>query len=209
MDEVQIANEASRLAAVHGFAGWFHRPEVRIGEAIGKAGPLSRLSARRKLVEGGLVSIDLAPTLGNAYGDFGVTVALGAEPRVLALARECVRFCVGYSSRWKTIGEIYVNAAGYAKNQRVELLNRDAIGHRILEKEGLAALAFPRSAHLLSGVGRNRMNRLNPERMRGMFAVRPLLSDRGVAASFEEMFYVSDEGRWPLGRERVEECGTL
>lgn len=208
MSESDISAEARRLATSHGFSGWFHPPEVRIGAAM-RGGPLTRTSSRRTLEEGGLVSIDLGPADGDAYGDFGVTAALGAESPVMALARECVRACVGYSSRWKTVGEIYVYAESYAKNQRIKLLNRDAIGHRVLMREGLAGVAWPRGAHLLSGVGRNRMIRLHPERMRGMFAVRPMLDDHGAIASFEEMMFVSEEGRWALGRDRFEDCGTL
>lgn len=213
MSEKDVAALADERKQEYGFTGWYHTPEVYIGAATGKA-PLpllSRPSDGRKLEDGQIVIIDLGPASGDTYGDFGTSLVFGggAEPEVLIQARNCVRGCCTYANRWKTAGEIWVYAKAWATNHRLDLLNKDSIGHKLLPKEGAVAMGFPRSAHLAASIGRNRMHKLNPERMRGMFAVRPHFAHQGFGAAFEEVVYVNEDGRWALGRDRLEEVGTL
>ncbi len=206
-DIVELAE--TRLGE-HGFTTWFHPPEVAIGEAIAKAG--LHLPSRGKALAGGdLVSIDLGPGTSEAYGDIGVTRLFGGseEPHVLREARECARACCGYASRWKTCGEIFVFAQAWAVNNRLTLANENAVGHRVLGREGLVARGFPKSAHLATFLPRNRLHRLHPIRMDGMFAVRPVLSDGTRAAAFEEMFYIHEDTRCLLGRDSLAEVGSL
>lgn len=192
----------------HGFDRWFHAPHVQIGASIGRAVPTVRPP---KLEPGALIAIDLGPSTADAYGDIGATLLFGGgdEPAVLAVARECVRACCGYASRWKTVGEIHVFAKAWAVNHRMELASERAVGHRVLPKEGVLAAGFPRSAHLATLLPRNRIHRLHPVRMSGMFAIRPAIRHEGQAAVFEEMIYVKDDVRVVLGRGGLEEIGTL
>jgi Xaa-Pro aminopeptidase len=211
MSERDVYELAETRLGEHGFDGWYHPPEVRIGAAIAEGGLLRGPSPRRKLEAGGLVAIDLGPAGGEAYGDIGTTVHFGGgeEPDVLAVARECVRACCGYASRWKTVGEIWVFATAWAVNHRMELANRSALGHRVLPKEGVLSVGWPRSAHLATRLPRNRIHRLHPVRMAGMFAIRPVVRKGDLAASFEEMVYVKDEVRCVLGRAGIQEVGGV
>jgi Xaa-Pro aminopeptidase len=210
MSERDVVELAETRLGDHGFDRWYHPPEVRIGAAIGEGGLLYRPSAKRKLEAGSLVAIDIGPATADAYGDIGFTLAFGGdEPPVVKVARECVRACCGYASRWKTVGEIHVFATAWAVNNRLELANARAVGHRVLPKEGLLATGFPRSAHLATRLPRNQITRLQPIRMKGMFAIRPVLTGGGAAASFEEIVYIHEDTRRVLGRESLAEIGAF
>lgn len=209
MSERDVFELAETRLSAHGFTGWFHPPEVWIR----RSGPpmLPLVSARRKLEAGDLVTIDLGPADGASYGDFAWTLAYGegAPPKVLEVARTCTRAACGYASRWKTIGEILVFARAWAINRRMDLAGGGAVGHRMLPPEGLLRTGFPRSAHLATLLLRNRIHRLNPERMDGMFAIRPVVSDGSRIAAFEEVVYVHEDVKRVLGRDRLEDAGTL
>ena len=209
MSERDVYELAETRLSEHGFEGWYHPPEV----AINRGGP-SRWpfpSSRRKLAPGQMISIDIGPAAGEAYGDIGTTVQFGGgeEPAVLAQARECVRGCCGYASRWKTCGEIFIFAAAWAVNNRMQLGNKRAVGHRILPRAGVLATGFPRSAHAAVLLPKNRLHRLNPVRMDGMFAIRPEIVLGGVSASFEEMIYVHEDVRVVLGRDSLRQIGEV
>lgn len=207
MSERDIFELAETRLQPNGFDTWYHPPEVGIGRASG----WRPASARRTLTPGALLSLDVGPAAGDAYGDAGVTVCFGGTdaPEAVAAARECVRACCGYSSRWKTIGEIYVFGKAWAVNRRMELANRRAIGHRLVPREGWARTGWPRSAHLATLLGRNRMHRLNPVRMDGMFAIRPEITVAGHTAAFEEVVYVHEDVRVVLGRDSMDDVGTV
>ncbi|MSQ02398.1 MAG: M24 family metallopeptidase [Myxococcales bacterium] len=194
-----------------GFTTWYHTPEVEIGGEIGRRGPLPRIGKGPKLEVGSLVSIDLGPANGDAYGDFGVTRVFGRadEPYIVEQARECTRAACGFLSRWKTCGEAVVVTAAWAVNMRLKLLNANAVGHRVLPREGVYSTGFPRSAHLATLLPRNRLHRLNPVRMDGMFALRPVVTDGTHSAAFEEMIYIHDDHKRILGRDSLAEVGTL
>lgn len=212
MSERDVFELAETRLGEHGFDRWYHAPEVRIGPAIGAHTLLSRPSASRRLAPGTLVSIDIGPSTATAYGDIGTTLDFGShgpEPRVLAVARECVRASCGYASRWKTVGEIFIFATAWAVNNRMELATGRAVGHRVLPKEGWLATGFPRSAHHACRLPRNQIHRLHPVRMSGMFAIRPLIRHGELAAAFEEIVYIQDDVRKVLGRESAAEIGTI
>ena len=129
---------------------------------------------------------------------------------MVTVARDCVKAACGYASRWKTVGEIWVFARAWAINNRMELAGESAVGHRILPKEGMVASGFPRSAHLATHIPGNRIHRLHPIRMRGMFAIRPAIQDAaGWSAAFEEVVWIQDEQRKILGRDSADEIGTF
>lgn len=211
MSERDIVELAETRLEAHGFDRWYHPPEVHIGPDAGKGRLLNRPSGKRKLEPGQLVAIDLGPATADAYGDTGFTLCFGAdEPGVVTVARDCAKGCCGYASRWKTVGEIWVFARAWAINNRMELASEGAVGHRVLPKEGLLAQGFPRSAHLATHIPGNRIHRLHPIRMRGMFAIRPAIQDAaGWSAAFEEVVWIQDEHRKVLGRDSADEIGQF
>lgn len=210
MSEVDIRELAEQRAQAQGFAGWFHSPEVQIGARIAKHSHWNRPSRNTSLKAGDLVSIDLGPADGDAYADVGTTHAFQHdEPKVVGVARECTRAVTGYASQWKTVGELFVYAKAWANNHRMELLSKRSIGHAALPKEGLLALDWPRSAHTATLLRRHQVHFFNPERVSGIWAIRPLVRDGDLAASFEEMIYVNGDERRILGRSGIEEAGTL
>lgn len=211
MSERDVYELAETRLGDHGFDTWYHPPEVSVGKETANTRKLPfPPSASRKIEVGQLVTIDLAPGNGEAYGDIGATLRFGGgdEPLVLTKARECVRACVGYASRWKTCGEIFIAGEAFCVNNRMKLGNSRAIGHRVLQKEGMLATGFPRSAHLATLLPRNQLHRLNPVRMQGMFAIRPTVLHKGEGASFEEMIYIQDDVRRILGRASLADVGT-
>jgi methionine aminopeptidase len=210
MSERDVVELAETRLEAHDFDRWYHPPEVRIGDGAGEGSLLYRPSARRKLEPGALIGIDIGPATADAYGDIGFTLGFGAdEPAVLSVARECLRACCGYASRWKTVGEIFIFAQAWAVNHRMELVSGRAVGHRVLTKEGLLANGFPRSAHLATRLPRNQIHRLVPIRLKGMFAIRPSIASAGRSAAFEEILYVHEETRRVLGRENIGDVGVF
>ncbi len=210
MSEVDISDVALQRARAHGFATWFHPPEVQIGERIARHSHWNRPSKKTSLAAGDLVCIDLGPADGEVYGDVGTTLAFqGEEPKVVGIARECTRAISGYASQWKTVGELFVYAKAWAINHRMELASKRSIGHAVLPKEGLLALDWPRSAHTATLLRRHQVHFFNPERVQGIWALRPLIREGPHAASFEELIYVDGNERRVLGRSGVQEAGTL
>lgn len=208
MSERDVVDLSETRLEPHGFDRWYHAPEVRIGAGIGAGSLLGRHSSRRKLEPGSLIGIDIGPATATAYGDIGFTLAFGAdEPAVVEVARECLRACCGYASRWKTVGEIFIFAQAWAVNNRMSLASEGAVGHRVLPKEGMLATGFPRSAHLATLLPANRVSRLKPIRMKGMFALRPVIRSGDWSAAFEEILYVQDDVRKVLGRDSAAEIG--
>ena len=167
-----------------------------------------------RLKAGDVATIDIGPATKDAFGDIATTVVLSdagtamPEPKALAVARECVKACVAFSSPMKTVGEIYVYAKAWAANHRVTLASERSIGHALLPGEGLIGMNFPRFAHGATWFRRHQVHFLNPNRIRGMWAYRPLLSSDGIGASYEEAVYVDGDGRRILGRDSLDEVCT-
>jgi methionine aminopeptidase len=205
MTPEDIARMAQEGAAAHGFDAWFHAPEVQRGAALAGGWKHRLLRKDRKpLDEGELVAIDLGPATADAFADVARTVQVGRgdAPRVLGVAQSCMRACLGYASRWKTVGEVQVFAQAWAVNHRMEIAP-GAVGHRVLPREGWLENGWPRSAHLATLLRRNQVHRLHPVRMSGMFAIRPVVCDPrgGVAAVFEEIVWIDGEQKRILGRD--------
>jgi len=210
MTEADLADVADRLAQEHGSTGCFHPPEIQFGTQTTSNAVWKTPSKTRTLKAGDLVVLDLGPAFGDAYADVGTTVAFGAEePPVLEVARECVRATCGFASQWKTVGELYVFSKAWAVNHRLTLASTRSIGHAILPKEGKTRFHFPRSAHAATWLRRHQIRFLNPARLQGMWALRPLLSDGNYGAAFEEVIYVSGDTYRVLGRDKPSEIGTL
>lgn len=207
-----VIARAREAALREGFTAWFHAPEIAVGEGIG-GGIRARLGALRPrpLAEGDLVSVDLGPATSEACADVGVTVRVGGgSSPVLDVARSCVEACCGFASRWKTVGEIHVFARAWCVNRRMDLAQEGAVGHRVLPRAGLLSAGWPRSAHLATLVARNRIHRLHPVRMQGMFAIRPVVrGPDGTCAAFEEIVWIDGDQRRVLGRDRLEDVGSV
>ena len=210
MSEADIAAQARSRAGDHGFDRWFHPPEVQVGDNTKNASIWKIPSGSNTLAAGDLVVITLGPSDADAYADVGTTVCFGREePAIVAHARECVRAMCGFTSRWKTVGELYVYARAYATNNCLDLLNQRSVGHALLPKEGLLAGGFPQSAHFATWLRRYQVHFLNPQRIQGLWAYRPLLGDETRAAAFEEVVYIVEDEKRILGRSSIDEVGTV
>ena len=73
----------------------------------------------------------------------------------------------------------------------------------------MMSLQFPRSAHATTWLRRHQIRFLNPARLEGAWAVRPMLTDGTHGAAFGEVIYVSGETKKVLGRDSIAEIGTL
>ena len=210
--EAQAADAARDLASRHGFDRWYHPPEILFGENT-RSNDVWKTPGARKLKRGDMVSVTLGPSSADAYADVGVTEVFGApdgaeEPKVLTVARECARATSGYASQWKTVGELYIYARAWAVNHRLTLVNDRSIGHALLPPEGNLAVGFPLSAHTITWLRRYQVRRLNPNRVTGLWAIRPNITDGTVAAQFEEVIYVNGPDKRILGRDDISQVGT-
>jgi len=209
MSEWDIANVAKTRASFHGFHKWFHPPEVEIGTGT-KTNAVWKLPSRRnRLKEGDVVLIDLGPGDDSVYADVGTTMRHQAtELEVIRVARECVRATAGYSSQWKTVGELFVYAQAFSTNHRMELASSRSIGHTILPHSPRLAWDFPRSAHACTWLRRHQVRFLNPRQLSGLWALRPLVSDGVQAAAFEEIVYINGDEKRVLGRNSLADVGS-
>jgi len=193
-----------------GFDAWFHPPEIQFGQRTTSNAVWKVPSKSNHLRSGDLVVLDFGPAEGATYGDAGVTICFGAEePAVLEVSRECVRATCGFASQWKTVGELFVFSKAWAVNHRLTLGNTRSIGHAILPKSGLLSFNFPRSAHAATWLRRHQIRFLNPARLEGLWALRPMLSDGQNGAAFVEVVMISGEEKKVLGRDSIAEIGTL
>ena len=177
MSRQDVVSVAEGRAKDLGFDGWFHAPAVSFGSR-------RLLSRSPRLSRGDLVSIDVAPGSGKAFGDIGASLVFGEEPTELVVkARGVCQATCGYASE-------------------------RSIGHVGLPPEGLVSSRYPRSAWFGTLLHRHQVRMLNPRRMRGFFALRvPITDATGAVAWFEEMVYVDDNERRLVGRDSVEEIG--
>ena len=210
MTEAELDHEVRGLAEDMGFDSWFHPPEIQFGQRTNSNAIWKIPSKTNTLHQGDLVVLDLGPSEGAAYGDVGVTICFGAEePAVLEVSRECVRATCGFASQWKTVGELFVFSKAWAVNHRLNLGSTRSIGHAILPKQGLLSVQFPRSAHAATWLRRHQIRFLNPARLEGAWALRPMLSDGTHGAAFEEVVYIAGDTKRVLGRDSIAEVGTL
>jgi hypothetical protein len=200
-----IAALASARRATHGFDRWFHAPQIRIGCGNARRSPFRRI----QLSAGDLLTLDLAPASGRAFGDVGVTFAFRApEPELVAKAREACRATCVFASHFKTVGELHVFARAWANNRQLRLPGASS-GHGCLPPEGLAAVGYPRFALAAIHLRRHQIGMLNPRRLRGCFAIRVPVTDGRHTAVFEEMIWVDERSRRVLGRSGTDAVGEL
>jgi hypothetical protein len=208
MSELAVYNLALEQAGAFGFTDWFAKPEVRFD---GARSMFHRPSAKRILRKGTLVELDLAPSTGNAFGDFGIGFAFGTddEPMIVSEARDACKAVCGFASRFKTVGELYVFAESWANNRRVSLGGARSVGHMVPLCEGVFATAWPKSARMAIFLRRCQVHFLNPRRVIGIYALSPRVVANGQAMCFEEMIYIEGDEKRILGRNSEEEIGTL
>jgi len=208
MSERDVYDLAIAQAGAFGFTDWFAKPEVRFD---GARSIFHRPSKSRRLKRGTLVEIDLAPSTEKAFGDFGVGICFDAqvEPTIVHEAREACRAVCGFASRFKTVGELYVFAESWANNHRVSLGGARSIGHMVPLCEGPFAAAWPKTARAAVFLRRCQVHFLNPRRVIGIYAISPRVVSDGKAMCFEEMVYIEGDEKHILGRQSMDEIGTL
>ncbi len=69
------------------------------------------------------------------------------------------------------------------------------------------AVPPPRRASSASSCSNNRIHKLHPIRMKGMFAIRPAVKHGELSAAFEAVIWIQDEHRKVLGRDDENEIG--
>ena len=215
MSERDVAELAQAEAPSFGFTSWFHRPELRFEGVVGRT---QRNGTKHKLSSGSLVEIDLGPANEEAYGDAAVCFRFDGtppsgqphadEPGLVTLARDLCRATCGFANRFKSTGELYVFADSWATNHRASLGDDKAVGHVCLPREGLAANAWPMTAHAATLLRRNQIQWFNPRRMFGIFAIRPRIHQEGAGLSFEELIIVNHDRPQLLGRDNWDQIGT-
>lgn len=208
MTELDVARRLESEVADKGFVTWFQRPRVLFG---GPEKPPLRMSESRRLERGTLVEIDLAPANADAYGDFSTTVAFGAteEPRLVTDARELCRGTVGFASRWKCTGELFVFAESWANNRRAHLGEATAVGHVCFPRRGRTGWAWPYAARLAIQMRRHQVHWYNHRRMHGVYALAPRIVREGRACAFGEMVLIDGDTREVVGRNSIDDVGTL
>ncbi len=208
MSERDVYDLALSQAGAFGFTDWFAKPEVRFD---GARSIFHRPSKSKLLKRGTLVEIDLAPSTEQAFGDFGVGICFGSqvEPTIVHEAREACRAVCGFASRFKTVGELYVFAESWANNHRVSLGGARSIGHMVPLCEGPFATAWPKTARAAVFLRRCQVHFLNPRRVIGIYAISPRVVCDGKAMCFEEMVYIEGDEKHILGRQSIDEIGTL
>lgn len=196
---------AGALLVPHGFERWAERPVVRIGgeSAWKPAAACARLTA------GCTLTLRLQPAVGPLRAHVGATVVVGApETAIVTAARDCTRALCGYASGLKCVGELFIYARTWALTHDLQLLDRRSIGHALPvtpdPAEGLAGRL--RSAGWLR---RNQIHILNPRRLTGPWVIGPTLAGGDTSAAFIEVILVQPGLRRILGRNGLEQVGTL
>jgi hypothetical protein len=208
MTERDIVDAMEARAPDHGFDRWFHRPHVRFGcPARVPHLPNSKTVSKK----GTLIEIDAAPADDSAFGDFGTALVMGGgpEPEIIQHARELVRACAGYASRFKCTGELFVYADAWTRNRGLNLGDSNSIGHVCFPKIGRTAPMWPYLARAAIIARRHQIQWFNYRRLHGLFALQPRVVDGKLGCCFEEMIIVDGDIKRVLGRDNFEECGTL
>lgn len=205
-DVHRLALERGRALGVH---TWFRPPAVRFGGPPALR-PTDRPRRSPALAPGMLVELEVAPATDQAFGHAGVALAFQqADPPVVEGARELCRAVVGFASRWKCVGELFVFAQAWANNRRASLGGQTSIGFLALTPDRAWAGRWPQGAWAHSLLRRNQIQYFNPRRMNGVYVVRPRLVMDGQGASFAELVLVTPEDKRILGREGLDQVGRL
>lgn len=208
MTEKDIVDLMEARAGGHGFDRWFHRPHVRFNAP--KRMP-HLPDDEDKAREGTVIEIDAGPADDGAYGDFGTAFVLGGgpEPDVVRQSRELLRACCGFASRWKCTGEVFVYAEAWARNRTLSLGDSNSVGHVCFPKLGRTAPFWPKLARAAIVARRHQIQWFNHRRMHGLYAVQPRLVDGPNGCGFEEMILIDGDVKRALGRDSLDEVGTL
>lgn len=206
-DACQLARERGGALGVQ---AWLRPPLVRFG-APAAVRWTDRPRRSPPLAAGTLVEVELAPAFEQAFGDAGVSLCFGqeAEPALIEAARELCRGVVGFASRWKCVGELFVFAQAWANNRRASLGGQRSVGFVALPPAQAWAGRWPQGAWAHSLLRRNQIQYFNPRRMNGIYVVRPRLVMEGQGASFAEMILVTPEDKQILGRQDLRQVGRL
>lgn len=207
MSETDIIALAKDRAGSHGFTDWFQPPEVRINSTPTQQW---RPSTKRKLEAGDMVEIGLAPATAAAYGSIRGTVTFGVEGEadIVTKARELCRASVGYTSRWKCTGEVFVFAGAWANNRRMTLGDTTNVGHSVFWPHGAYATAWPRLARAATLLRRHQVEYLNHRRLHGLYAIQPRICDASYGCAFGEMVLVDGDEKRIIGRSGPDEIGS-
>ena len=196
---------AIRSASARGFVGFFRPPVVRFDPTAQRFA----LPSRRTLRPGMLVEIVLLPVTRDACGHVAITLPFEGDGDALCEgARETCRAVLGFANRTKTSGELHVFAKAWANNHRARLTGR-SVGFHCPEREGAFGVAWPRGAWALTRLRRHQLEYLNPRPLRGMYAVRPRIATGSHAASFGELLFVDEDEKTIVGRNSLDDVGTL
>lgn len=212
MSEVDVVRLVEELSGSFEFDRQFHAPEVFIG---GYPPPrIFRPSGSKRVTPGCNVTVQIAPGTEHAFGNSGASFTFGAEEHpVITQARETLRGTIGFASRWKCTGELYVFARTWTNTRQSQLATGErAIGHVALPPEGWVASSYPRSAWYATLMRRYQVEFLNYRRMDGFYTLRPAVQIRDQCASFGEMIYIDAENgdKIVLGRPGgLDEIGTF
>jgi hypothetical protein len=192
---------ADELLAPWGFDRWASPPAVCLGRAARWPGSHGRV----RLVTGDTLTLRLEPAAGDLRAHVGASLIVGAPPTALvAAARDCTRALCGYASSLKCVGELFIYARTWALTHGFELADKGHIGRALPQPGGLAVRL--RSAGWLR---RNQVHVLNPRRLTGPWVIGPTLVEGATTASFHEVVLVRPGLRRVLGRDGVEQVGTL
>ena len=204
ISEVQLLEYIEQEAKKFGFTDWFSRPVIHFDYTMRtRIGP----SKNRKLTPLTVVQIHLKPATEHAYANLGLSFCLnGNPPPIISQARELTKATTTFAAHMKCIGELFVFARSWANNHRCKLNNETHIGHECTSPSPNGWL-WPKSARLAALLRRNQVQWYNPRRLNGVYAIQPDLSSDGRRAGFAEIIAVTEEGRWALGRESMDEIG--
>lgn len=205
--ERDLAALAQREARERGFQGFLRPPRVVFG-APRSSTPWARPRTSPRLETGMVVELELNPHDERAFGHVGISFALGEAPPIVQQARELCRAVLGYASRWKCVGELFVFAEAWANNRRGDLGGQDAIGYRAMGPAECGPLPWPQGARAWAMLRRNQVQYYNHRRMNGLYLLRPRASLGGQGALFAEMIWVTPDEKRILGRAGLETIGA-
>ncbi|MCB9777730.1 MAG: M24 family metallopeptidase [Alphaproteobacteria bacterium] len=213
MTEHDVHALAHERGEALGFSTWFRAPIVRFA-APATVSWTDRPSARRTLDAGMIVELEVAPGTPDAFGNAGTAFVFGGstDPDVQATvdsAAELCRACVGFSSRWKCVGEVFVFAEAWANNRTASLGGQTSVGFQAIPPTAAMLGVWPGGAWGLSLLRRNQVQYFNPRRMNGIYVLRPRFVKDGRGASFSEMVYVTPDAKHILGRGGIEDVARL
>ncbi len=211
--EIALASALEESVRAQGFDAWFQRPRVQFGAP---ATPRRWMREKEPLRPGTVVEIHLAPANRDAFGSLGHAFVFGSdeEPEVLREARRLCQATCGFSSRWKTIGEVFVYAEAWAKNHRYALDETQTVGHLCFPRRGRAGWLWPYGARTATLMRRHQVQFFNYRRIHGVLSLAPRLVIGDQGCTFGELVVVDGDtkrivGRPGTGAGAIEQIGWI